>query len=300
MRQAIIVTTLVCAAGCAAPSDPLETVDFGKGQAQAASAQIVYPSSADWGVGIGQVIPNYAFIGQPNSQDASIEGFRQLSLADFYNPTGNETFPAGSPFAGKPKPKALSLGVSATWCPPCNEEAKSVLNPKFEEYKPQGGHFLIALVDGPTPGKPATFNDLTKWTTKYKVPYSMMVDPNHQLEQMFEPALPSNAVVSTKDMTIKFVITGAPIDPKSKPPSCILKATCVGSDPMAKVCSNDAMKTCAADADCGTLKVCQDYADQTKNNFACTQDAQCHVCARNPKEPNCHYWETFESALNGG
>ncbi len=299
MRNAIVISCFLCAAGCAA--EPLDTTDFSKGQAPAAFVPPSYPSDADWGVKVGQVIPNYVMIGLANSQDASLQGVQQLSLADFYNPTGNGVFPDGHPFAGKPKPKALSLGVAAVWCGPCNQEAKTELNPKFDEYKPKGGHFMNALVDGPIPGKGVKLADVQKWATAYKVAYSMMLDQNHQFEQMFEPLLPSNAVVTTKDMKIQITISGAPIDPKSTPQPCVAKNACVGADPLAKVCSNDAQKSCTADADCGTAKVCNDYpGSPDKNTFACVADADCHICVRQKDNQNCKYWATFEKALSGG
>ncbi|MBM4356492.1 MAG: hypothetical protein FJ096_00120 [Deltaproteobacteria bacterium] len=204
--------------------------EFQEGQGQLPYAQPTYPSRAEWGTGEQKVVPNWTFIGYANSEDPALAGVQQFSLADFYNPNGYEyaacvkggatdcatrfpdaLFPQGSPWgAGLPKPRALSVGQSAVWCGPCNQEAKSLLPGKYKEYQPMGGQFLIGLVDGPKPGISATISDITKWTQKYDVGYPLVTDPNGFLPQLFPPSLPSNAVIRTSDMKILVVAAGAP------------------------------------------------------------------------------------------
>lgn len=224
---ALIGTVLALAAGCTASGPDGE---FAEGQGQAPVALPSYPDSGEWGTAKQTVIPNWSFIGYANSEDPNLQGLQLIQLADFYNPHGYEyaacvegggsdcaeqfpdaLFPEGSFWgAGQPKPRALSVGQSAVWCGPCNMEAKSILPGEYAKYKPLGGHFIVALIDGPKPGVSATYGDITKWTQKYEVAYSLVTDPSGLLPQLFEPSLPSNAIIRTSDMRILRADAGAP------------------------------------------------------------------------------------------
>ncbi len=233
MRNALtLIATAIVATGCTVTAEPptdTNVAQFPEGSGQEAAAQAAYPSDAEWGTVVNAVVPNWQLIGFANSKDTSLQGVQLIKLADFYNPHGYEyasckaggagdcaskfpdaVFPDSSPWKGQDKPRALNLGVAATWCGPCNQEAKSVLPGKYDKYKPMGGHFIVALVDGPTVGVAANISDVQKWTTKYTVAYSMMTDPDGQLQMLFEPLLPSNAIVRTSDMRILMTISGAP------------------------------------------------------------------------------------------
>jgi hypothetical protein len=228
--SAALLTTLLV--GCGGVPEPLPLGDFAEGQGQLPIEQAAYPSNADWGTDVDKVVPNWSFIGFANAEDMALQGkgYQMVSLGDFYNPDGyvfadcvesgatdcaakypDAVFPEGSPWgAGKPKPRALSVGQSAVWCGPCNQEAKSILPGKVEKYAPLGGQFLVGLVDGPKPGEAATLNDITKWTQKYNVAYPLVTDPSGFLPRLFPPSLPSNAVIRTSDMKILLVAVGAP------------------------------------------------------------------------------------------
>ncbi|MBK7861875.1 MAG: hypothetical protein IPJ65_25320 [Archangiaceae bacterium] len=87
---------------------------------------------------MGSVIKNYAFYGYANAT-VDKTALKQVQMADFYNPTGTEVYPEGSPYsAGQPKPLALIVDRSAVWCSPCNYEAKNKLPGKHAQYFPQG------------------------------------------------------------------------------------------------------------------------------------------------------------------
>jgi hypothetical protein len=231
---------LVAASGCTVEeTDPQPSTNGnnvgkfpeGTGQQVMPGANALYPSDANWGVAVNDIVPNWSFVGLADSYNspASAKGYQLVSLADFYNPSGYDyeacvkggatdcaqkfpsaVFPEGSPWAGKAKPRALSLGVSAGWCGPCNAEAKSVLPGEFDKYKVKGGHFMVALVDGWQPGIASTLADINKWTKMYKVEYSLVTDPNDQLMKLFTGSLPSNAIVRTSDMKILYAAAAAP------------------------------------------------------------------------------------------
>lgn len=169
-----------------------------------------YPAGP-YGVIEGRVIANYAFVGYVNPvADSSM--LQPIKLEDFYNPTGTEVYPEGSPYgAGLPRPKALLINVSAVWCGPCQVEADEVLPVEYAKYKPLGGEFLLELADGPTPGTAALENHLGAWTKKFKVNYPSTIDPQYQLGALFDAdAYPGNMIIRTRTMEIVDIVAGSP------------------------------------------------------------------------------------------
>jgi len=205
--------------------------DFQGGQGQAAAGTAAY-AAGPYGIGKGSTITNYEFIGFPNAK-TDTSALRPIELADFYNPHGNDPdydpaseaeddrlFPLGSMYNAKDadgnelrraKPKVLLINVASVWCPPCNEEAKTILPPKYEDYAPRGGEFLLQLADGPTPGTPAQAKNLIAWTKRYGVDYPAAIDPSMKLSALFEAdAFPANLIIDTTTMKIVEVLAGAP------------------------------------------------------------------------------------------
>jgi len=184
--------------------------EFPEGSGQAAKDTDPYPAGP-YGISIGSVIANYKFVGFVNAM-AESGALQEIRLSDFYNPTGTDVFSDKVPLlAGTPKPKALVIDVSSVWCPPCNEEAATILPAKYLEYKPRGGEFLLQLADGPTPGEAAGQSDLYKWTQKYDVDYPAAIDPSYKLGALFDAdAFPANIIIKTQDMSIVEVIAGEP------------------------------------------------------------------------------------------
>lgn len=163
-----------------------------------------------YGVGIGSVIPNFQFYGFPR---ANVDHSQMvlIELADFYNPTGTEVYPEGSPFgAGTPKPLAVVLDRSAVWCGPCNEEAKSMIPAKRAQYAPQG-EFFLTLTEGHVQNVAATQTDLTDWSTRYRLDYPGAIDPNSTLSSVVgQDAYPGNVILRTSDMKIVTWVAGGP------------------------------------------------------------------------------------------
>ncbi len=215
------VLASVVAAGLALGSMGCTTTEVGEdyvpdafgddqGQDPVAFADVDY-AEGPYGFDIGYVLPNYDFYGYANSTDPSLQGVQYISMDHFYNPTGSEVYPEGSPYgAGSPKPKALNMLTSALWCPPCNQEAKSILPGEYKKQKPLGGHFITVMIDGNDPGTAATFADITKWKDKYEVAYSLVVDPKEQVMSHYEPAFPGNMIIRTKDMKVIKSVAGVP------------------------------------------------------------------------------------------
>jgi hypothetical protein len=209
-RTLALGVSLLSLVGCGEDDGGVPAPVFPPGSGQLPNGAVAYPAGP-YGVGVGSIIENYQFVGFANAM-ADTSAMQLIQLADFYNPTGEEVFPEGSPYgAGEPKPKALLIDVSSVWCPPCNEEAKDVLPSLYEKYQPQGGEFLLQLADGPTRNVPAEPKHLYNWTLKYKVDYPAAIDPSYKLSSLFEAdAFPANMIIKTKDMTIVEVISGSP------------------------------------------------------------------------------------------
>jgi hypothetical protein len=176
------------------------------------SGQIAIPGGLEYAPGPygfvkGRVIPNFTFIGYPNFMAGS--GLTYVSLAEFYNPSGEEVFPEGSPYgAGTPKPRALLMIMSAAWCGPCKQEAAGPLKSHYPLYRPYG-HFLGLLVEA-VDGSPANYGTATAWADQFDIDYTLTIDPTRQALSIYEPAFPGNMIVRTSDMKIIHLMAGAP------------------------------------------------------------------------------------------
>jgi thiol-disulfide isomerase/thioredoxin len=193
------------------PPEPPAPV-FPDGSGQAPNPEVAYPAGP-FGINKGSIIANYEFVGFANAMENQ-SSMQLIKLSDFYNPTGTDVYPEGSPYgAGTPKPTALLIDVSSSWCPPCQHEADVVLPEMYDLYNPKGGEFLLQLADGPTPGKAATQKNLSSWTTKYDVNYPAAIDPTYKLSALFDAnAFPANMIINTRTMEIVRVIAGTPDD----------------------------------------------------------------------------------------
>lgn len=263
----------------AAPPPP----PFQDNTGQAANPQPAYPA-APYGVEVGSVIRNFAFLGY---RDAALQKTKleSIQLSDFYNPHGKDAtyappaggpddryFPSGSGYenAGKLKPTVLLLDVASVWCGPCNDETKNVFPAKHSLYAPCGGEFLVQLADGPTPGTLATALNLQGWTSKYAIDYPGAIDPGNQLEPLWAAeAYPENLVVDTTMMRIVASIGGEAV-----PGTC-------GTSASAGVCATDSDCAACSGGTCADGSPCSDAG--TCPPLACTPYS---------------LWTTFESHLD--
>jgi hypothetical protein len=211
--------------GCGG-SDSITVPSFQKGQGQVPQTGVTYPD-APYGINVGSVVANYQFVGYVDSVSNKMTdvGMQGIALSDFYNPHADDPtyapatpadddrlYPAGSIYGeGNAKPKALLIDVSAVWCPPCNEESRDILDPKYAALHPTGGEFLLDLTDGPNPGTAATPEDLDAWTNGYQEPFPAVIDPEYELAALFAADFyPANLIVNTRNMKICKVVSGAP------------------------------------------------------------------------------------------
>lgn len=164
-----------------------------------------------YGIGLGSTIADLPFLGYGDPQLMMDEYgtspwddyATQIRLSDFYNPTGEEVYPEGSPMGeGNDKPLVVLVVTSATWCGPCRFEAAGILPEKHGEYYPDG-EFLLALQEGPTPGVPATLADVQNWAMTFDLDYPAVADPPSRVFQYTGVgAYPGMLMIRTKDMKI--------------------------------------------------------------------------------------------------
>lgn len=183
---------------------------FPEGQGQAPDPGSPYPAGP-YGVAVGQIIPNFDFVGYANPGSSTDEE-SVIELADFYNPTGEDVFPEESIYGpGELKPTVLVVVVSAVWCGPCQFESAKLLPGEYEKYGPRGAEFFLQLADGPAAGSPAELSHLKSWTTKYETLFPAAIDPKYQLGSLFpSSAFPANILIDTRTMEILEVVSGIP------------------------------------------------------------------------------------------
>jgi len=161
----------------------------------------------------GNVVPCITFTGYARPAEGTGETHRiEVSTADFYNPTGEETYGPGSSFGeGEPRPKALLINGSALWCNPCKNEAAQHLPGEYAELHPRGMEFMVIVVESAHIGEPASFDDLDSWIDSFAVDYPAVLDPVNQLGLDTE-TFPANILVDTSDMTVVEEVKGIPQD----------------------------------------------------------------------------------------
>ncbi len=198
----------VALAGCGDEVAP----PFPVGQGQKKSDGVAYPAGP-YGVTKGSTIANFDFQGFSSptvSKDPA--ALEKIALSDFYNPSGSDTYPDGSPWgSGQPKPKALLIDLSAVWCSPCQFESKSLLPNEYAKYHPLGAEFFLHLADGAQVGVPASAKELANWVGTYKFAFPAGIDPGRKLASSFSAdAFPVNMLIDTRSMTIVEVVAGVP------------------------------------------------------------------------------------------
>jgi hypothetical protein len=198
--------------GCTTTEQEKDTTatpfEEGSGQEQMARPELgVHPGP--YSFEMNGIVPPFKFYGYLNR--GLIDATQVLHVSDFYNPTGVEVFADGHPLAGQPKPRALVMMMSAVWCQPCNYEAANVLPTEVPPYQPDV-QFLGILIDGQTPGTPATITNLNNWTASYQlntgVFYPMTIDPTSKVMSLYEPAFPGNMIIDTEDMRMVYRVAG--------------------------------------------------------------------------------------------
>ncbi len=120
-----------------------------------------YGRNSRSGMTPGSIMPNYRFLGYPNS-DTSM-GLQTVALADYYDPCMKRY-------------KLLHITVAGVWCNPCNEET-SALVAGATQLAAEGAVVFQVLDDGTVMGTPATLADLNYWITSHRTTFSEALDP---------------------------------------------------------------------------------------------------------------------------
>jgi hypothetical protein len=202
-----------CASGCSSSSGgPVGTEGT---QAPDASPTgdtnpygVAYPAqSPGYGARKGSVagdqIPDYKLEGYPDSNVTG--GLQTVSLADFYDPSGQIQIPGGALGV-----KIIHLNVAAVWCGPCNQETDEMV-PLNSMLAQEGVVFLQALVEGPTSGVGATVMDLDSWIQNHSTTFTELLDPEGAtLGQLFNLAsIPFNLDIDARSMEILSSASGS-------------------------------------------------------------------------------------------
>jgi hypothetical protein len=178
---------------------------------ETAQPQAAYPEGP-YGLAIGSVVPNLKFYGWHNPQvSADPNHLEEIDFAQFYNPTGQDTWPAdGSYRPGEPKPKVLWVDISAQWCSACQAESKTELKSLYAKYQPMGAELLLELIEDQD-GGPAKPANLLMWTNAYKTAWPAIVDPTRQMFTLAVPgSYPGNLLIDTRTMKLIARVGDAP------------------------------------------------------------------------------------------
>lgn len=144
----------------------------------------------------GNKIQNFKFLGYPDANVAG--GLKPISLAQFFDPTGN-------------KYRLIHIQAAGSWCVYCQKETE-LLVPLAQKLADRKVVWLVSLAEGPSQGDPSTQKDLDAWIAEFKSPFTHVLDPaNRNLGPFYDrAALPWNADVNAMTMEILQAGTGAP------------------------------------------------------------------------------------------
>ena len=190
------VLTLALVA-CGGSSSPSELPDPTIAPHPTDPAGDAYPTA---GIGnqIGQIVPNLAFSGYPDSNRAG--GLVNVSLADYYDPKANDH-------------RLLYVTVSATWCSRCISEAAE-MGTDAPLDRPQGVRFLEVLVAGATSGYGPSQTELDDWVAQKQTTWTVVADVRgrRMSGQLGLSGVPSSMLIDTRTMAIIHESAGAPDD----------------------------------------------------------------------------------------
>lgn len=155
-----------------------------------------YPSD-NIGTSRGNRIKNYKFLGYPDADPS--KGLQPISLAQFYDPTGETV-------------KLIHIQAAGSWCTYCQQEMTQVV-PLASDLESRKVVWILSLAEGPVQGKSSTQSDLDKWIAKFKPGTNLphVLDPgNANLGPFYDAAaLPWNANINAKTMEILSAKVGA-------------------------------------------------------------------------------------------
>ena len=182
----------------------------GEGVGSVASAPDVNPDGVAYptdnigtlprkGAKFGNRIANLKFLGYP---DADMSSLQPVSLAQYFDPSGT-------------KYRVIHIQAAGVWCSACQAETETVVTMKAE-LEAKKAVWLVALVEGTSPGVPSKEKDLKTWISSFKSPYTHVLDPG---KAAFGPffnagALPWNTNIDATTMEILTAGTGGVVKPE--------------------------------------------------------------------------------------
>ena len=141
-----------------------------------------YPAGP-YGTGENAILENLSFV--------STEG-EAFELESLYQDSSNQL---------------LLLTTAADWCSVCIEEQPK-LQSIFEEYQEDGLEIVVALFET-SDYQPASAATAANWKTRFDLSYTVVADPEFQLDAYYDSALtPMNMVVDLASMQILWIGTG--------------------------------------------------------------------------------------------
>jgi hypothetical protein len=149
-----------------------------------------YPSGP-YGSSVGSTFPDLVFSGYRDSTGAWVT----VRIGDHYDPTGARGI------------TGLLIVVSAMWCGPCQEEAKS-LRTLYPGYKARGARFLGGLVED-SYRNPATQKNVDSWIKAFGTNYDMVADGKASLLPAGGVGIPYSIVVDPRTMKVVKALSGA-------------------------------------------------------------------------------------------
>lgn len=189
---AVLVSLFACSSSPgASPASP-EAADAGvdSGEAPYWEGQTRYPTE-NVGTKTGQRIKNYKFMGFRDGDRA--EGPRPVSLADYYDPTG-ETI------------KLIHIQAVGLWSTACQREMELV-GPMKPDLDTRKVVWIVSVAEGATPGGPSTMDDLATWMNNYESAFpgltAVLDSGSRNLGPFYDAAaLPWHVDIDAKTMTI--------------------------------------------------------------------------------------------------
>jgi hypothetical protein len=179
-----------------------------------------YPST-NLGRTVGNRIANFKFVGYPaHGTEAMVDtssAVQRVQLADYYDPRGVA------------KIKLIHLSLQWRWCGPSNDETSLISGFSYQtnnrigpglaaDLAPEGVVFIDVLLDGFSPGRAATLEDLRGWVSDHQINFtSAMADENSDgLGSLFtQAAIPFNLDIDARSMQILHTEMGEDVQMKS-------------------------------------------------------------------------------------
>jgi thiol-disulfide isomerase/thioredoxin len=192
-----VLAMSVLAAACGGSSTPTELADPDVAPHPANPAGVAYPTK-NLGPNVGEIIPNLAFEGYPDSSTSA--GLTNVSLADFYDPTGKDH-------------TVLFVTVAATWCSACASEA-SIMKSIGPTYRAKGVVMMEVLVAGQSSGYGPSQSELDAWVHDHATTWTVTADVRGRrlFGQLGFVGVPSSMLLDTRTMEIIHQASGAPDD----------------------------------------------------------------------------------------